>query len=398
MYKDPAQPKERQGKAYSEDAGTRLIDQLNQQHAALAAQVDTTDKLSTAQQSLVKWEQQLADIKGKSTLTADQKSLLANQGKITALYQQNAALERQQQLVKQTAALSGYQSNLNRDISSLNSQYSNDESVASGARSAYQQGILTQRITLEQQLNDKIIQLRQQRTSATTEIDRQTIDQEIAMQQSANDKMLADYDVHTQRMTAIVSFSTSGKLSFKGFANSVISDIARIAARMAISGLASSVIGGVSGLFGSPSTAVAGNVGTALTNAASNIKLNAKGGVYDSPSLSSYSNQVYTSPKLFAFAKGAGVFGEAGPEAIMPLTRGKNGSLGVRAIGAQSSTGGDINLGGIVVNIDSSGKASGGSATDGQGIGKQIQAAVINTINDQANRQGTPLWRAIKGR
>ena len=205
MYKDPAQPKERQGKAYSEDAGTRLIDQRNQQHAALSAQVDTTDKLSTAQQALVKWDQQLSDIKGKSTLTADQKSLLANQDKITALYQQNAALERQQQLVKQTAALSGYQSNLNRDISSRNSQYSNDESAASGARSAYQQGILTQRITLELQLNDKIIQLRQQSTSATTKIDRQTIDQEIAMQQSANDKMLADYDSHTQRMTAIVA-------------------------------------------------------------------------------------------------------------------------------------------------------------------------------------------------
>ncbi|WP_241647297.1 phage tail tape measure protein [Rosenbergiella metrosideri] len=427
-------------KAYSEDAGTKLIDQLNQQHAALAAQVDTTDKLSTAQQALVKWEQQLADIKGKSTLTADQKSLLANQDKITALYQQNAALERQQQLVKQTAALSGYQSSLNRDISSRNSQYSNDESAASGARSAYQQGILTQRITLEQQLNDKIIQLRQQRTSATTDIDRQTIDQEIAMQQSANDKMLADYDSHTQRMTAmrgswsngaekawqeyadsasnasgmtqtlfsdtfssmedaIVSFSTSGKLSFKGFANSVISDIARIAARLAISGLASSVIGGVSSYFSGGATATtSSNSGSALSNAASNIKFNAKGGVYDSPSLSSYSNQVYTSPKLFAFAKGAGVFGEAGPEAIMPLTRGKNGSLGVRAIGAQSSTGGDINLGGIVVNVDSSGKASNGSSTDGQGIGKQIQSAVINTINEQATKQGTPLWRAIKGR
>ncbi|WP_241650471.1 hypothetical protein, partial [Rosenbergiella collisarenosi] len=102
---------------------------------------------------------------------------------------------------------------------------------------------------------------------------------------------------------------------FKGFANSVISDIARIAARLAISGLASSVIGGVSSYFSGGATATtSSNSGSALSNAASNIKFNAKGGVYDSPSLSSYSNQVYTSPKLFAFAKGAGVFGEAGPE------------------------------------------------------------------------------------
>ncbi|WP_241609708.1 phage tail tape measure protein, partial [Rosenbergiella australiborealis] len=399
MYKDPAQPKERQGRAYSEDAGSRLIDQLKQQHAVLTAQVDASDKLGSAQQELVKWQTKLDELTKKKDLTSDEKSLLLHQKELSLLYQSNAATEKQQQLAKQTAALSGYQSNINRDISSRNSQYSNDESSASGAISAYQQGILTQRITLEQQLNDKIIQLRQQRTSATTEIDRQTIDQEIAMQQSANDKMLADYDAHTQRMTAmrgswsngaekawqeyadsasnasgmtqtlfsdafssmedaIVSFSTSGKLSFKGFANSVISDIARIAARMAISGVASSVIGGVSSLFGAPSATTSGNAGTALSSAASNIKFNAKGGVYDSPSLSAYSNQVYSSPKLFAFAKGAGVFGEAGPEAIMPLTRGKNGSLGVRAIGGQSSTGGDINLGGIVVNVDSNGKAS----------------------------------------
>lgn len=63
------------------------------------------------------------------------------------------------------------------------------------------------------------------------------------------------------------------------------------------------------------------------------MKFNAKGGVYDSPSLSSYSGGVYNSPQVFAFAKGAGVFGEAGPEAIMPLTRSSDGSLGVRAVG-----------------------------------------------------------------
>jgi hypothetical protein len=58
---------------------------------------------------------------------------------------------------------------------------------------------------------------------------------------------------------------------------------------------------------------------------------NAKGGVYKSPSLSAYSGEVYNSPQVFAFAKGAGVFGEDGAEAIMPLSRGSNGKLGVQA-------------------------------------------------------------------
>ena len=67
--------------------------------------------------------------------------------------------------------------------------------------------------------------------------------------------------------------------------------------------------------------------------------MNALGGVYDSPSLSAYSGQVVSSPTLFAFAKGAGVFAEAGPEAIMPLTRNSAGVLGVRAM--RDSAGGD---------------------------------------------------------
>lgn len=63
------------------------------------------------------------------------------------------------------------------------------------------------------------------------------------------------------------------------------------------------------------------------------FKANADGGVYQSPSLSAYSSNVYTTPQVFAFARGAGVFGEAGPEAIMPLKRGKDGKLGVSAEG-----------------------------------------------------------------
>lgn len=67
------------------------------------------------------------------------------------------------------------------------------------------------------------------------------------------------------------------------------------------------------------------------------LKLNADGGVYRSPSLSAYSGNVYNTPQFFAFAKGAGVFAEAGPEAIMPLKRGKDGKLGVSSEGGTPS-------------------------------------------------------------
>jgi len=57
-----------------------------------------------------------------------------------------------------------------------------------------------------------------------------------------------------------------------------------------------------------------------------------------------FTNQIVNSPTLFKFAKGTGMMGEAGPEAIMPLTRGPDGKLGVQASG---SAGGNN----VVVNI-----------------------------------------------
>ncbi len=86
----------------------------------------------------------------------------------------------------------------------------------------------------------------------------------------------------------------------------------------------------------------------------------ANGAAIDSPGLKQYRNQVHDSPQVFAFAKGGapniGVFGEAGPEAVMPLTRAPDGNLGVRAINAAAGSGGKpaINLTmSPVFNIDS---------------------------------------------
>lgn len=117
---------------------------------------------------------------------------------------------------------------------------------------------------------------------------------------------------------ALANFVTTGKLSFTDFANSVISDLARIAIRASITGPLSSMLGG---FFGAP-TATASANGNVFTG------------------ISDYSGQIVTRPTLFtysshlkAFAKG-GVMGEAGPEAVMPLRRMSNGRLGVESSGS----------------------------------------------------------------
>jgi lambda family phage tail tape measure protein len=104
----------------------------------------------------------------------------------------------------------------------------------------------------------------------------------------------------------------------------------------------------LSSLFGSLLGGKGGGGGGGLFS----FLFHAKGGVYDSPSLSQYSNQVHSTPKVFAFAKGAGVFAEAGPEAIMPLTRNSAGVLGVRAVGDSSGGAGGGRGGDRVYNIN----------------------------------------------
>ncbi|HCM7509650.1 TPA: phage tail length tape measure family protein [Klebsiella aerogenes] len=96
MYKDakaPKIPKTPQGKAYTEDAATRLLDQIHQQTAAMQSQLDASDKLSSATQARVKFEQQIADLKSKTQLTADQKSILSRSDEILQAYKQQEALQ-----------------------------------------------------------------------------------------------------------------------------------------------------------------------------------------------------------------------------------------------------------------------------------------------------------------
>ncbi|HBQ2318106.1 TPA: phage tail length tape measure family protein [Klebsiella pneumoniae] len=91
--KKAGQPKTHKGKAYTEDAATRLLDQINQQTAALQSQLDTSDKLNSATQARVKFEQQIADLKSKTQLTADQKSILSRSDEILQAYKQQEALQ-----------------------------------------------------------------------------------------------------------------------------------------------------------------------------------------------------------------------------------------------------------------------------------------------------------------
>ncbi|HED1903267.1 phage tail length tape measure family protein [Citrobacter farmeri] len=194
-YKDPKTPKTPKGKAYSEDAATRLLDQLNQQYVTLTSQFDTTEKIGSAQQALIKWEQQLSDIKSKKTLTADQKSLLANQEAITAQLQKNAAIEKEIALRKDADKLTAYKntlsSGLQNDATGLQNSL-NSNTVLSQEQKRQQE--LTKIVSEYQK---KQVELTNQRT--TGQISQNLYDQETAaLQQALNQRLAMQQSYYTQ--------------------------------------------------------------------------------------------------------------------------------------------------------------------------------------------------------
>ncbi|MFR0631157.1 phage tail tape measure protein [Citrobacter freundii] len=194
-------------------------------------------------------------------------------------------------------------------------------------------------------------------------------------------------------VTTITDMLNGNVDSWKDWGVSVLKIIQNVLVNMAVANDVSSI--GSLFSFGASSAATASS-GTAIQNAGANFTFNAKGNVYDSPSLSAYSNGVFQTPQLFAFAKGAGVFAEAGPEAIMPLTRAADGSLGVRAVGTPQVSGGapSVNFGDI--NIQGGSPQAASQGTTGA-AGRQLKDAITGVINEQASMPGSPLWRLIKG-
>ena len=134
--------------------------------------------------------------------------------------------------------------------------------------------------------------------------------------------------------TQLQSGLVKGQNVFKTFANSVIGALNKIADKLlssAFDSLLNGIFGGLSG--GGGGGFLGGLLGFKKGGSFDGgVQKFAKGG--------SFTNSIVDSPTLFKFAKGTGMMGEAGPEAIMPLKRGADGSLGVQMHGGGQPQGG----------------------------------------------------------
>jgi phage-related minor tail protein len=188
---------------------------------------------------------------------------------------------------------------------------------------------------------------------------------------------------------------------FSDILKAVEQDIARIILRTAVTGPAARAIegmvnSGVNSLTGSFSSWFGGGTTAGATPNYSNANWN-PGAVQVSPLPSANGNAfwggnvipfanggVVSSPTMFPMARGMGLMGEAGPEAIMPLQRGADGKLGVRAGGGGQ--------GGVVINQTITIDARGADPDVDQKIRaaitiatRQAQAEMLDAVNRGGN-------------
>lgn len=367
-YKDPKVAKPKKEKAYQDDAATRFLQQLRDQDAATRAALDSSEKLTGAEKQQAEFLQKIADLKGKDILTADQKSLLANQDAIKTQLAQNVEHEKALKYKEEIAKLEERSAAVNAQIGNYQKsqaeQYQRQLDAMGRGSDAQRQAeqvksIYTQYENLQLQLEKATPEAArgseaylkaQQDISAGLERSLQDYDAYYgALREKQSDwvngatEAMANYAESSRNMMAqtsaagtnafkrledgVVSFATTGKFNFGDFAQAVIADLIRIQARAALSGLFSQLGGLIMGAAGGAAGADTGTAGISSTSpvdmsSVQGIELRAAGGPVSA-------GQPY-------------IVGEVGPELFVPPASGS--IVPNHALGAGAAGGGDVTI------------------------------------------------------
>jgi hypothetical protein len=189
----------------------------------------------------------------------------------------------------------------------------------------------------------------------------------------------------TSGIAAMIDGTKSAEQVFVEFLSSIADALIDTAKQMIAQYIAIGIARMFAGMGGSGNFAPSGPlaaVGNVNTDVSGFFAPSANGNAFGANGIIPFAKGgIVNSPTLFPFAKGVGLMGEAGPEAILPLSRGPGGKLGVMASGG----GGDVN---VVVNVDAKGSSVEGDEQGANQLGRVISAAVQSELIKQQRPGG----------
>lgn len=213
-----------------------------------------------------------------------------------------------------------------------------DQEMLLVGKSNEQREVMVQRMKLENELKDQGVAIDDRVNQMLDQMDEKLrrLQEMRKLETIANDVGQAFSDA----MTDFITGAKSAQDAVKGLAMAIERELVQQLVTKPLGDyLAQSIMSGLSGGFNSgygkaPAGSTAANVDKQLDS----FFPNARGNVFLSGSVLAFaSGGVVGGPTLFGMNGGRlGLMGEAGPEAILPLTRGSDGRLGVRGGGGHT--------------------------------------------------------------
>jgi len=177
-------------------------------------------------------------------------------------------------------------------------------------------------------------------------------------------------DVTNKLGNAFADFFVEGKRGFADLARSAVKELQKIIVKAMFMKFIANPILGALGLNADGNVIDGGEVVPS-----------AKGNVFAKNKIVPYQmGGVVSRPTIFPMKNGAGLMGEAGPEGILPLKRGRDGKLGVIAQGGAGTN--------ITVNVDASGTSVEGDEENSKALGELIATAIQSELVEQRRPGG----------
>ncbi|HEP0307173.1 TPA: phage tail tape measure protein [Providencia rettgeri] len=312
----------------TESAAQKMLSTLKEQQMVLERQSVTSDKLGSQAEALEKFEYQISQLKGKKSLTADEKSLLASQALIKSEMDRNIHLEQAIKNREAEVKIASFHKQLMEEAEQAQKRY--NQTIEMAGMGTLAQGRMQERFQIEAEFERKQADLQKQFQDKSTGMTKAMYDEEtqfISSQLEARLAMLEDFHVKQNAMRgnwtigvhmalqnytdnardysqqaegfitnslqnitsgsadALTDIVTNSKNAFDAIGDffgdlskSIIKDLIRIAIQAQITNAITGLFGGIAGVSGATAGAGASTSGTGAMGMSTSWRAYSSGG------------------------------------------------------------------------------------------------------------------------